>query len=147
MEVLSGQRFDHYLAHRVFEPLGMVDTGFHVPASKRERFCVNYAAADPMDPTVPGLEVRPDGPLDGYLAPKPLLLGGSGLVSTILDYSRFIRMIVGGGVLEGARILDAETLGLMRTNQLPEDVVVELPMWHMPDTVFGLDALRAPDVY
>ena len=138
VEVLSGERFDRYLARRIFEPLGMVDTDFHVPASKHDRFCVNYAARDPMDPMVPGLDAAPDTLLGSYLAPKSFLSGGGGLVSTILDYTRFIRMIVGGGALDGTRILDAGTLELMRTNQLPEGAGVRFPFWHMPDTVFGL---------
>ncbi len=138
VEVLSGERFDRYLARRIFAPLGMVDTDFHVPASKHGRFCVNYAARDPMDPMVPGLDAAPDTLLGSYLAPKSFLSGGGGLVSTILDYTRFIRMIVGGGALERTRILDAATLELMRTNQLPEGAGVQFPFWHMPDTVFGL---------
>ena len=138
VEVLSGERFDRYLARRIFEPLGMVDTDFHVPASKHDRFCVNYAARDQMDPMVPGLDAAPDTLLGSYLAPKSFLSGGGGLVSTILDYTRFIRMIVGGGALERTRILDTGTLELMRTNQLPEGAGVQFPFWHMPDTVFGL---------
>ena len=138
VEVLSGERFDRYLARRIFEPLGMVDTDFHVPASKHDRFCVNYAARDQMDPMVPGLDAAPDTLLGSYLAPKSFLSGGGGLVSTILDYTRFIRMIVGDGALERTRILDAATLELMRTNQLPEGAGVQFPFWHMPDTVFGL---------
>ena len=138
VEVLSGERFDRYLARRIFEPLGMVDTDFHVPASKHDRFCVNYAARDQMDPMVPGLDAAPDTLLGSYLAPKSFLSGGGGLVSTILDYTRFVRMIVGGGALERTRILDTGTLELMRTNQLPEGAGVQFPFWHMPDTVFGL---------
>ena len=138
VEVLSGERFDRYLARRVFEPLGMVDTDFHVPASKHDRFCVNYAARDQMDPMVPGLDAAPDTLLGSYLAPKPMLSGGGGLVSTILDYTRFIRMIVAGGTLDGARVLDPPTLELMRANQLPDGVGVQFPFWHMPNTVFGL---------
>ena len=138
VEVLSGERFDRYLARRIFEPLGMVDTDFHVPASKHDRFCVNYAARDQMDPMVPGLDAAPDTLLGSYLAPKSFLSGGGGLVSTILDYTRFVRMIVGGGALERTRILDTGTLELMRTNQLPEGAGVQFPFWPMPDTVFGL---------
>ena len=138
VEVLSGERFDRYLARRIFEPLGMVDTDFHVPASKHDRFCVNYAARDQMDPMVPGLDAAQDTLLGSYLAPKSFLSGGGGLVSTILDYTRFVRMIVGGGALERTRILDTGTLELMRTNQLPEGAGVQFPFWHMPDTVFGL---------
>ncbi len=138
VEVLSGQRFDACLAERIFRPLGMVDTDFHVPAGKHDRFCANYVPVDPMDPLKPGIELGPELTVGGYHAPRRFLSGGGGLVSTILDYTRFIRMIVGGGVLDGARILEAGTLDLMRTNQLPDGVGVQFPLWQMPDTVFGL---------
>ena len=138
VEVLSGQRFDACLAERIFRPLGMVDTDFHVPAGKHDRFCANYVPVDPMDPLKPGIELGAELAVGGYHAPRRFLSGGGGLVSTLLDYTRFIRMIVGGGVLDGARILEAGTLDLMRTNQLPEGVGVQFPFWQMPDTVFGL---------
>ena len=54
------------------------------------------------------------------------------------DYLSFIRMIVNGGTWADARILEPETLALMRTNQLPPGVGVRFPMWAMPGTVFGL---------
>ena len=138
VEVFSGQRFDACLAERIFRPLGMVDTDFHVPAGKHDRFCANYVPVDPMDPLKPGIELGPELTAGGYHAPRRFLSGGGGLVSTLLDYTRFIRMIVGGGVLDGARILEAGTLDLMRTNQLPDGVGVQFPFWRMPDTVFGL---------
>ena len=138
IEVLSGQRFSEFLSRRIFEPLGMTDTGFHVPAEKHDRFCANYAPVNVLDPMQPGLNVVPDLLLGGYLEPKAMESGGGGLVSTIVDYTRFIQMIVGGGMLDDVRLLNSETLEMMRTNQLPQDVGVQLPNWFMPDTVFGL---------
>ena len=78
VEVLSGERFDRVLARRIFEPLGMVDTDFHVPASKHDRFCVNYVARDQMDPMVPGLDAAPDMLLGSYLARNPSSRAGAG---------------------------------------------------------------------
>lgn len=138
VEVWSGQRFGDYLAASLFAPLGMTDTGFHVAQEQHARFCANYAPVDPMDPWRPGIEAAPESIGGGYLAPKPFQSGGGGLVSTIGDYTRFVQMLMGDGALGDARILEAETLAEMRTNQLPEGVAVQFPMWTMPDTVFGL---------
>ena len=138
IEILSGLRFGEFLSQRIFEPLGMIDTGFHVPTEKHDRFCANYAPVNMLDPMKPGLNVVPDTLLGDYLEPKAMESGGGGLVSTIGDYTRFIQMIVGGGFVDDARILQPTTLEMMRTNQLPDGVGVQLPNWFMPDTVFGL---------
>ena len=138
VEVWSGQRFGDYLAASIFEPLGMVDTGFHVPAGKHSRFCANYAPVDPLDPLKPGIVAAPESLGGGYLEPKPFQSGGGGLVSTIGDYTRFVQMLMGDGALGDTRILDASTLAEMRRNQLPDGMAVEFPMWVMPGTVFGL---------
>lgn len=138
VEVLSGARFDDYLAASIFEPLGMVDTGFWVPPEKQERFVTMYAPTDFLDPMQPGL-VKADDPEEGsYTRERNFLSGGGGLVSTVQDYLTFIRMIVSGGSWQGARILKPDTLSLMRSNQLPAGVGVSFPMWDMPGTVFGL---------
>jgi len=138
VEVLSGMTFDGFLQSRIFAPLGMVDTGFWVPPEKAERFITMYAPTDLLDPMKPGM-VKADDPVTGvYNSQRALLSGGGGLVSTMPDYMAFIRMIVSGGQWQGARILKADTLKLMRTNQLAEGVGVSFPMWDMPGTVFGL---------
>jgi CubicO group peptidase (beta-lactamase class C family) len=144
IEVLSGLRFDAFLQQRLFEPLGMHDTAFWVPPEKRERFTAMYAPASFMEPMKPGL-TKADDPRDGqYTKPPSFLSGGGGLVSTVADYLTFLRMIVSGGSWNGARILQPETLTLMRTNQLAPGISVRLGMWQLPNTVFGLGfALKA----
>ena len=138
VEVLSGMRFDHFLKQRIFDPLDMHDTGFHVPAEKRERFTTMYAPQNPLDPMQAGL-TKADDPDDGRYTRAPTLLsGGGGLVSTVSDYLSFIRMIVNDGEWQGARILKASTLATMRTNQLAPGITLNIPMWPMPKTVFGL---------
>jgi len=143
VEVLSGQTFDDFLQDSIFTPLGMHDTGFHVPADKQDRFVTMYAGIDPLDPMKPGL-VKADDPHTGtYSKPKKLLSGGGGLVSTVQDYLSFIRTLINGGKYNGVRLLQPETLKQMRTNQLAPGVGVAFPMWSMPGTVFGLGfALR-----
>lgn len=138
VEVWSGQTFIEFLKARIFDPLQMVDTDFYVPEAKHARLATNYAPVTPMQPMAPGLNVAPDVLVGGYLKPKRFMSGGGGLVSTLPDYTRFIRMLVAEGELDGARILKPETVALMHTNQLPQGVGVQLPNWVMPDTVFGI---------
>jgi CubicO group peptidase (beta-lactamase class C family) len=143
IEVVSGLRFDAFLAQHIFEPLAMHDTGFWVPEGKRERVVSMYAPTNPLDPMKGGLVKADDGPTGQYTQPKAFLSGGGGLVSTVADYLDFVRMLVAGGEWNGARILKPETLALMRTNQLADGVGVQFPFWAMPNTVFGLGfALR-----
>ena len=143
VEVKSGQRFDEYLEAHIFAPLGMVDTGFHVPEEKQDRFTTLYAPEDPLSQMKPGL-VRADDPRQGgYSRSKKMLSGGGGLTSTVSDYLTFLRAIVSGGSWAGARILNEESIALMRTNQLAPGVNVQFPFWDMPGVVFGLGfALR-----
>jgi CubicO group peptidase (beta-lactamase class C family) len=138
VEVLSGQKFDAFLQHRIFEPLNMVDTGFWVPEAKVQRFTTLYAPDDIFDPMKPGLNVFDDPAAGAFNASPQFLSGGGGLVSTVSDYGSFLRMIVNQGEWNGARILKPETLKLMRSNQLADGVKVAFPMWVMPGTVFGL---------
>lgn len=138
IEVISGQRFDAFLKERIFEPLGMVDTDFHVPPEKQHRFVTMYAPKEMMQPMKGGLNKADDPRTGGYSQPKPMLSGGGGLVSTVSDYLSFLQMIVNGGEWKGARILKPETLQLMRTNVLAPGVGVKFPMWAMEGTVFGL---------
>jgi CubicO group peptidase (beta-lactamase class C family) len=138
IEVISGQSFDEYLKQHIFEPLEMVDTDFYVPVEKQDRFSTMYRPEDFLDPLAKGL-VKSDDPIEGiYSKPNTFLSGGGGLCSTLVDYIKIIQLIVNGGEWNGTRLLKAKTLDLMRTNQLPEGVVVNFPMWDMPGTTFGL---------
>ncbi len=119
VEVLSDLSLDAYLAEHVFEPLGMVDTGFWVPEDQVERLCANYLKT-PTDPLVPT-----DVPDPERHSHKPQFLSGAGgLASTLDDYLRFCRMLLGGGQLDGARVLGTKTLSYMATNHLPGGVTL-----------------------
>lgn len=138
VEVASGQQFDKFLKARLFRPLGMVDTDFHVPVEKQHRFTTMYAPTDFFAPMKGGL-VKSDDPRTGtHSKPRRFHSGGAGLVSTVADYLEFIRMIANGGEWNGVRFLRPETLRLMRTNQLAEGVGVKFMTWQLPSTVFGL---------
>lgn len=114
VQKLCGKPLDRALQERIFDPLKMVDTGFHVRDDQRARFAACYDAA-------PGgkLKLQDDAQKSPYLAPPKLLSGGGGLVGTAADYMRFATMLVNGGELDGARILAPKTIELMASNHLP----------------------------
>ena len=114
VEVVSGQRFDEYLSEHILGPLGMRETGFHVPEGGRARFAANYRKR--LDRTV-ALEDDPE--TSHYLEAPTFFSGGGGLVSTASDYHRFCQMLLGGGALDGVRIVSRKTLELMVQNYLP----------------------------
>jgi len=108
---VSGQSLPGFLAERVFEPLGMADTGFEVPAAKRGRFTSYYrTGADG------GLELA-DGP-DGQWRVLPAFpLGNGGLAGTADDWLAFGRMLLAGGVAAGGRrLLTAGSVRLMTSD-------------------------------
>jgi len=105
VEVISGQQFDDYLQANVFDPLGMSDTGFHVPHAKAGRLAANYGVAPGG-----GIRLIDDPATSPYLQPPSFLSGGGGLVSTIDDYLRFCQALLNGGELDGRRIIGRKTL-------------------------------------
>lgn len=115
VEVLSGQPLDAFLDERIFQPLGMVDTGFYVPAGKIDRFAVNYQ----VSPT--GLQLADAPATSSFAAPSTFFSGGGGLVSTASDYMRFAQMMLNGGELDGARLLSRKTVELMTMNHIDEE--------------------------
>nr|WP_246751872.1 serine hydrolase domain-containing protein [Bradyrhizobium diazoefficiens] len=112
IEVVSGQTFDQFLQSRLFAPLRMVDTGFHVPEDKLARLVA-----------VPGAQPAPLSNGD-VTTPPTFFSGGGGIVSTAPDLLRFCQMLLNEGELDGARILKPETVRLMMTNSLPPDMHV-----------------------
>ena len=100
---------------RIFEPLGMRDTAFHVPPEEVDRFAACYDRG-------PGkkLRLQDDPRTSPYLAPPKLFSGGGGLISTAADYLRFCRMLLAGGELDGVRLLGPRTIEFMTLNHLPD---------------------------
>ena len=111
IEVLSGQRFDEFLQERIFDPLGMPDTGFNVPSKSHDRFAQLYAPAG-------GGKIKVADREDRYMKPGTFFSGGGGLASTTRDYLRFCQMILNGGEFEGKRYLGRKTVELMTTDHL-----------------------------
>jgi CubicO group peptidase (beta-lactamase class C family) len=113
IEVISGQTLDEFLTARVLGPLGMVETGFHAPEADHGRLAALYVP-DPES----GRATRSPAS-DAAMHPPDFLSGGGGLVSSAADYLRFTRMLLGGGELDGVRLLSPRTLRMMASNQLP----------------------------
>jgi len=118
VEAVSGQPFDVFLRTRIFEPLGMRDTWFFLPADRHDRLVTLHDAesgtAAPMRGSV----------FDGVNPDYPRLAGtyfsgGAGLSSTVEDYARFLQLFLNGGEYDGVRLLSRKTVELMLTDQLP----------------------------
>jgi CubicO group peptidase (beta-lactamase class C family) len=114
VQKISGVGFEEFLRSRVFEPLGMRDTGFHVPESEWPRLAACYAL------TPGGHTVLQDDPATSRYREQPKLAsGGGGLVSTAADYMKFCAMLLNRGELNGVRLVSPKTLELMTLNHLP----------------------------
>jgi CubicO group peptidase (beta-lactamase class C family) len=114
VERLSGKAFGQYLKDHIFGPLHMNDTMFFVPPAERERLAGLYQWSSSAGKLVP----LPESPNRGFFAADHVESGGGGLVSTIHDYARFCQMLLNKGELDGARILQPETVALMTQNHI-----------------------------
>jgi CubicO group peptidase (beta-lactamase class C family) len=114
VQKLSGMTFGEFLRTRLFDPLGMVDTGFYCPPEKLDRFTSCY-----QPKRGGGLDLQDDGQKSTYDHPPSLESGGGGLVSTTRDYMRFCQMMLHGGTLDGVQILSPKTVELFSLNHLP----------------------------
>ena len=146
VEVWSGQDLQTLFQTRIFQPLGMGDTGFHVDPKNHDRFATLYAppgggdlssvggTSQPEDaeerPT--GLRIQDPATQSKFLYPTTLFSGGGGLVSTMSDYARFCQMLLNKGELAGARLLARTTVEHMRLNHLPDNrdmAAMGQPVW------------------
>jgi CubicO group peptidase (beta-lactamase class C family) len=139
VEKFSGMSFADFLRTRVFEPLGMKDTAFYVPTEKLPRLALVHNGSPNglvVDENRPDPSVVPLGPS-----------GGGGLFSTAMDYARFCEMMLGGGQLNGVRIIAPRTVEMMRTNYVNPDPLKTMPQgtgWGM-DFQIVMDAAAAGD--
>jgi methyl acetate hydrolase len=112
VEAVSGQKLEDYFRQNIFAPLKMDDTSYNVPEAKGPRLVAQQQrAGDKMD----GAIVL-QSPQLGLTIAAPI--GGGGLASTADDYGRFVRMLLNGGALDGARVLKSETVALMGQNHI-----------------------------
>lgn len=116
VEVASGMEFEAFLKTRIFEPCGMNSTWMQVPQSEAYRLTDNYGIlggnAFPLDP----------GQASVYLDPPEVPAGGGGLVSSPKDYDRFLRMLLGYGMLDGVRVMSEEAVRVGTSDLLPRTV-------------------------
>ena len=144
VEVWSDLSLEQFFHERIFSPLKMVDTGFHVREENRPRFSALYSplsgdgmssVAKPGDPFADkktGIKLQESSDKSRYFEPAEIFSGGGGLVSTLADYGRFCQMLLNGGVLDEHRVLGRKTVAYMRTNQLPNNsdmAAMGQPVW------------------
>ena len=110
----SGKPFETFLRERIFEPLGMNDTGFSVPAAKLNRLASCYQ----VNPQTRALELYDAASDSAWAAPPAFPAGGGGLVSTLDDYHAFGRMLLNRGRHGNERILSRAAVEAMTTDQL-----------------------------
>ncbi|WP_165231264.1 serine hydrolase domain-containing protein [Aquisphaera insulae] len=108
VEVASGQTFDLFVRTHLFEPLGMKDTAFVVPDSRKDRMATVYRKTDK------GLEPNPNDLVFARSYPS----GAAGLYSTAADYFRFGQMLLNGGRSDGGQVLCPRSVALMSTNEV-----------------------------
>ena len=108
IEVAAGKPLDELLRERIFDPLGMDDTSFYVPAAKA------YRIAEPIH-----------GEMGDNTMVRPMLSGGGGLNSSTENHVRFAQMLPNGGVYHGARIIEEDTLELMTRKYIGAEVSKE----------------------
>ena len=117
---VAGKPLGTFLRERIFEPLGMRDTAFHVPPEKAERLCTFYA----FDHEAGALKVYDGAEDSAWLAGPPFESGAGGLVSTVDDYFAFCRMMLNRGRLGREQVLSRASVELMTSDQLtPENRV------------------------
>ena len=109
VEVISGQTLSTFLFERILTPLGMHDTGFHVPEPHHGRIAEPFLKDPEGGLDIALLEIR-----------RPALFesGGGGMVATTMDYARFLAMLLGNGRLGATRLLGRKTIELMTADHL-----------------------------
>jgi CubicO group peptidase (beta-lactamase class C family) len=135
--------FRDVLMERLFKPLGMADTDFYVPPSKRNRASTVYR----QDQNTGVLNVIP---FTQYETPPAFCGGGGGLISTADDYLKFARMMLGKGTLDGKRYLKPETVAMMCTNRLTDaqraiPFLGAIPMWEGMGFGLGVSVIDHPE--
>ena len=117
IEVVTGKTYGEYLKETIFEPLGMTETDFYVPIEKQNRFMQNYQYM-PETQTMEPCTWQHLGLTYMHKKKPAFESGGAGLVSTVGDYSRFVRMMMRDGCYGGVRILGRKSIEHMHINQL-----------------------------
>jgi len=135
VEHLTGELFEQHVRRAILDPLGMQDTGWTQPPERLARFAASYVKqADGRLVRQPDEKTRALN-----FGPRRLTMGGAGLASTLDDYMRFARMLLGRGTLDGTRILAPSTIRLMSTDQLDPRITRRFFLPGKGAVGFGLD--------
>jgi CubicO group peptidase (beta-lactamase class C family) len=118
VELASGQALPDFLKTRILDPLGMVDTAFHVTPDRVARFANRYKRENGALALDEAVSASP------FLKPPAAPSGGGGLTGTADDYLRFTAMLANEGTLDGVRLLGPETVRLMRANHLAKEIMI-----------------------
>lgn len=119
IEKVSGMKFSQFLKKRLFDPLGMKDTDFYVPAEKQGRYASAYARKESDGKFSLEKIDWPNLGISSDMSKAPSFeSGGAGLCSTIDDYMKFVSMLVNGGELNGVRILKEKTVEYLSSAHL-----------------------------
>jgi len=129
IEVITGQTLGTHLREKVFNPLGMHDTGFFAPEASHDRLAEPFDKDPDTGAPVVLIETRVEPRLEA---------GGGGLVSTINDYLRFMHLFYNGGALDGVRLLGRRTVTHMISDHLDSDIPVNRNLLLLPGHGFGL---------
>jgi len=131
-EVVEGKSLGEVMRERIFNPLGMSETGFRVRPDQKTRFVSNYYIAGDGS-----FALAEDGQKSLYLNPKnKFQSGGGGLVSTLGDYAKFAQLMLDGGIYKGHRVLDEATVDLMMQDHMGQDKPYLQP-WLGPEQMSG----------
>jgi len=138
----AGQSLEDLFRTRVFEPLGMHDTGFWLPAERLGRLPSFYMT----DPQTGTLELQALSPPSDWTSPPVFPAGSAGLLSTLDDYLAFAQMLRNKGVHQGRRLLSERSVELMTTNHLtPEQIAGGGPILGGRGWGYGMSVATAPD--
>ena len=131
-EVVEGKSLGEIMDERIFDPLGMSETGFTVRSDQKARFVSNYYITEDGS-----YAVAEDGQKSPFSNPEnKFQSGGGGLVSTLGDYAKFAQLMLEGGIYNGHRVLDEATVKLMMKDHMGQDKPYFQP-WLGPEKMSG----------
>lgn len=136
VQVIADKPLAEFLEERIFKPLDMIDTAFHVPAEKLDRLAQIYGSEKLYDP----IAIKPNevGLIGDVTIPTKCPSSGAGLVSTVRDYLLFCNCLINNGQQEGERLLGRKTLEWMTSDHIPAQLKpLQIGPWTL-DHDFGL---------
>lgn len=139
IEVVSGRSLGRFYQEEIFEPLGMLDTGFYVPKEKQNRFAPLYKKVfhHTTEECILQYDTEHHLGLGDFKTAPAFESAGAGLVSTYNDYMRFAQMLASCGELDGIRILNKDTVKQFTQNQLSKEQVESIYFDHINGYGYG----------